>query len=69
MTQQTGSPNIPNDELLWAALCYPIFLVMPLVALLIEEKKNKAFIKYHATQALILQVILLVVMGILSLII
>ena len=65
MTQQTGSPEIPSDERLWAALCYPFHFVIPLVALLVEEQKNKKFVRYHAIQALMLQIILLVLMAVL----
>jgi uncharacterized membrane protein len=66
MTQQPTSSTTTHDDLLWAALSYPVFFVIPIAALLMEDKKVRPFIKYHATLALILQVILLIVMGIFS---
>jgi uncharacterized membrane protein len=65
MTQQTVSPGIPDDERLWAALCYRFYFVIPIVALLVEEQKSKEFIRYHAIQALIIQIISMVLMAIL----
>jgi len=66
MTEQPLSPTPTQDDLLWAALSYPIFGIMPILALLLDDKKNRPFIKYHATQALILQIILIVLMAICS---
>ena len=66
MTQQPTPADVTNDDKLWAALCYPIFIVMPIVALVMEDKKDRAFIKYHAVQAIILQVIILILMGVVS---
>ena len=53
-----------NDRLL-AAICYPIPLVA-IVVLLVEEMKNRPFQKYHAVQALAVNVVLwlaIVVLG------
>lgn len=41
-----------SNERLLAALCYPLFPVVSLFILLVEEHKNKAFERYHAIQAL-----------------
>jgi uncharacterized membrane protein len=62
MTQQSTLSEPTQDDFLWAGLSYPIFFVMPIIALLMDEKKVRPFIKYHATQALIIQVILLIIM-------
>jgi len=66
MTQQSISSDPTQEDLLWAALCYPVFFVMPIAALLMEDKKVRPFIKYHATLALIIQVILFILMGLFS---
>ena len=65
MTQQPMSTDITSDDKLWAALGYPIF-VIALIMLFMEEKKNRPFIKFHAVQALALNVVLWVVVIIAS---
>jgi len=47
--------DITSDDKLWAALGYPIFPIA-LIMLLMDEKKNRPFIKFHAVQALALNV-------------
>ncbi len=56
---------ITNDDKLWAALGYPIPLIA-IIALLMEEKKVRQFIKFHAVQSLALNVALYIVMLILA---
>jgi uncharacterized membrane protein len=68
MTQQPLSTDITSDDKLWAALGYPIFIIA-LIMLFIEGKKDRPFIRFHAVQALALNVALWVieiVLGILS---
>jgi len=47
--------DISSDDKLWAALGYPIFIIA-LIMLFIEGKKDRPFIKFHAVQALALNV-------------
>ncbi|HSF81020.1 MAG TPA: DUF4870 domain-containing protein [Anaerolineales bacterium] len=66
MSEELSSPDITSDDRLWSALGYPIPLIA-IIVLLMEEKKNRPFIKFHAVQALALNVglyILMVVLGI-----
>ena len=66
MSQQTVDSGITSDDKLWALLSYIFSPLIPLIMLLIEEKKNRHFIKYHAVQSLILgliEVILYLVLG------
>lgn len=65
MTQQPLSTDITSDDKLWAALGYPIFIIA-LIMLFIEGKKDRPFIKFHAVQALALNVVLVVVEVVLS---
>jgi uncharacterized membrane protein len=68
MLQQPANTDITSDDKLWAALGYPIFIIA-LIMLFIEGKKERPFIKFHAVQALALNVALWVVeivIGILS---
>jgi uncharacterized protein len=65
MTDQFGSTEITSDDKLWAALGYPIALIA-IIVLLMEEKKNRPFIKFHAVQSLALNVVLFIIMIILG---
>jgi uncharacterized membrane protein len=45
--------DITSDDKLWALLGY-IFGIIALLVLLLEDKKNRPFLKYHAINALLL---------------
>ncbi len=66
MTQTPMTSDITSDDKLWAALGYPIFVVA-IIMLFMEDKKNRPFIKFHAVQALALNVILWVIVFLISL--
>jgi uncharacterized membrane protein len=66
MTQQPAS-DITSDDKLWAALGYPIFLIA-LIMLLMEDKKKRPFIKFHAVQSLAINIVIWVVAIILTVI-
>jgi uncharacterized membrane protein len=57
--------DITSDDKLWAALGYPIFIIA-LIMLFVEGKKNRPFIKFHAIQALALNIILWIVVIVLQ---
>jgi uncharacterized membrane protein len=65
MSQQPVSNDASADDRLWAALGYPIGLVA-IVMLLLDEKKNRPFIKYHAVQAIAANIAVWVIGFILS---
>ncbi|MGA2491162.1 MAG: DUF4870 domain-containing protein [Anaerolineales bacterium] len=65
MTQQPINTDITSDDKIWAALGYPIFIIA-LIMLFMEGKKDRPFIKFHAVQALALNVVLWVIIIILS---
>lgn len=56
MAQSTSS-GITSDDKLWALLSYIFSPLIPLIMLLMEDKKNRPFIKFHAVQALILGIV------------
>lgn len=56
MSMDLESGEITSDDKLWALLGY-IFGIIALIALLMEDKKNRPFVKYHAVQALLLTVV------------
>ena len=49
--------DITGDDKLWALLGY-IFGIVAILALLLEDKKNRPFVKYHAMNALLLWVVI-----------
>jgi uncharacterized protein len=61
MSEQFVPPTseVTSDDKLWAALGYPIVIVA-IIVLLMEEKKNRPFIKYHAVQAIAVNVAIFV---------
>jgi uncharacterized membrane protein len=62
MTQQpTSGMEITSDDKLWAALAYVFTPVVPIILMLMEDKKNRPFIKAHNGQALAWGVVFYVV--------
>lgn len=51
--------DITDQDKLMAALAYPIGLVA-LIILLVEDMKSRPFQKYHAVQALVVNVIIVI---------
>lgn len=70
MTDQMNT-DLTSDDKLWALLAYLPFVgwIIAIVALLMEDKKSRPYIKFHSVQALILAVINGVIAGVLSAII
>jgi uncharacterized membrane protein len=68
MEEQLEEPQIEatSDDKLWAALAYIFTPLIPIVLLLLEDKKNRPFIRAHNIQALIWGVIFYLVVGITS---
>jgi uncharacterized membrane protein len=50
--QQFTAPEITSDDKLWGLLCYLLNPVVPIIALLMEDKKARPFVRFHAIQAL-----------------
>jgi uncharacterized membrane protein len=65
MSNQFSSSEITSDDRLWAALGYPIPLIA-IIVLLMEEKKNRPFIKFHAVQSLVFNAVVWILIFVLS---
>ena len=65
MSPATVSPDATSDDKLWAALGYPIGLIA-IIMLLMEDKKKRPFIKYHAVQSLAANVVFWIIAVILG---
>ena len=61
-----AAPEVSSDDRLWVLLCFIITPLLPLITLLLEEKKNRPFIKYHAVPTLILGLVEVVISSIIS---
>jgi uncharacterized protein len=57
-------PNITSDDKLWALLSYIFTPIIPIVLLLIEDKKNRPFLKAHYPQALAFGIVAWVISGV-----
>ena len=57
------NPEITSDDKLWAALTYVFSPIVPIILMLMEDKKNRPFIKAHNAQALILGIITVITSG------
>ena len=60
MDEQVPSPDITSDDKLWALLGYIFSPIVPIIVLLLEDKKNRPFVRYHNVQALAMGVIIVV---------
>lgn len=52
-TPAKASSKVSSDDRLWAALAYVFSPVIPIILLLMEDKKARPFIRAHNVQALI----------------
>ena len=57
MSQQPIDPDVTSDDKLWALLAYVLSPLVPVILLLMEDKKSRPFIKSHNMQALVLGII------------
>jgi uncharacterized membrane protein len=58
-------PQVSSDDKLWAALGYPIPII-PIIVLLMEDKKNVPFLRFHAVQSIALNLVIWALMAILG---
>lgn len=61
-----GSTNITDDDKLWALLSYLLWPLGSILVAVMEEKKARPYIKYHAVQAAGLGVVVWVLTMILA---
>ena len=49
--------DVTSDDKLWAALAYAITPLVPIIILLMEDKKNRPFLRAHNAQALVVGIV------------
>ncbi len=57
MTENPIPPEITSEDKLWAALAYVFSPIVPIILMLIEDKKDRPYIKEHNVQALVVGVL------------
>lgn len=50
--EKVVDPNITSEDKLWALLSYIFTPIVPVIILLLEDKKDRPFLKAHYPQAL-----------------
>ncbi|MBN2007489.1 MAG: DUF4870 domain-containing protein [Anaerolineae bacterium] len=58
--------DVTDDDKLWALLCWILSPIVPIIILLLEDKKARPFLKYNAVQALAFSIAGYIISGILS---
>jgi uncharacterized membrane protein len=58
--------EVTNDDKLWALLAYVLTPIVPVIIMLMEDKKNRPFLRAHNAQALAVGVINLLIGVLLS---
>jgi uncharacterized protein len=57
MSEQFVSPDVTSEDKLWALLAYVLTPIVPVIILLMEDKKNRPFLRAHNAQALAVGII------------
>ena len=60
------NPDITSDDRLFAALTYVFSPIVPVILMLMEDKKNRPFIRAHNAQALAVGLIFIIVVPIVA---
>ncbi|HEX9615795.1 MAG TPA: DUF4870 domain-containing protein [Anaerolineales bacterium] len=66
MSEQFMPTEVTSEDKLWAALAYVFTPLVPIIILLLEDKKNRPFIKAHNMQALVWGVVFYIIVTITS---
>jgi uncharacterized protein len=52
--------DVTSDDKLWAALSYVFAPLVGIIALLMEDKKNRPYVKFHAVQSIAVSIAFIV---------
>lgn len=58
--------DVTSDDKLWAALSYVFAPLVGIIALLMEDKKSRPFVKFHAVQSIVASIAFIVLAMIVS---
>lgn len=60
MVEEIVGTEVTQDDKLWALLSYIFAPLIGIIVLLIEDKKNRPFLKYNAAVSIILGILIIV---------
>ena len=66
MTDDMGTSDVTSDDKLWSALAYVFTPLVPIIILLLEDKKDRPFIRSHNIQALVWGVVFYIIVTVTS---
>ena len=66
MSEEPMNPEVTSDDKLWAALSYVFAPIIGIIVLLMEDKKARSFIKFHAVQSIAASVVVWIVVVIIA---
>jgi uncharacterized membrane protein len=66
MSEQFNPSGVTSDDKLWAALAYVFSPLVPIILLLMEEKKNRPFLRFHSMQALVVGIVMIILVPIIA---
>lgn len=66
MSAQFPSQEITSDDKVMAALSYIFSPIVPVILMLLEDKKNRPFIKFHMIQSLAVGVVMIILVPVLA---
>jgi uncharacterized membrane protein len=58
--------EVTSDDKLWAALSYVFAPIVGLIVLLMEDKKARPFIKFHAVQSIAASIVVWIIVAIIA---
>ncbi len=58
--------TISSDDRLWAALTYIFSPLIPIILLVLDDFKDRSYIRYHSIQALVVGIILAILVPIIA---
>ena len=64
MSQQMS--DVTSDDKLWAALAYVFSPIVPIIIFLMEDKKNRPYLRAHNAQALVMGIVMIVLVPIIA---
>jgi uncharacterized membrane protein len=68
MAQYTPGTDVTSDDKLWSLLTYLFTPIVPIIIMLMPDKKDRPFIKAHNAQALAWGIVFWVLSGVLAVI-
>ena len=66
MSQEPMPSELTSDDKLWAALSYVFAPIVGIIVLLMEDKKNRPFVKFNAVQSIAASIVFWIVATIIT---